>query len=221
MTEISKAVVVGGYTTGNRLLEPLADALCKRFGLDDADPFVFHEVMKDPTDLSKAVKGRAVFGLSAGTFAVAHAGCTGMERISSHNSPERRSAGDLVKGAAMMQGHLLKNTLREALLEGDMEAAWASGRVVVSNLVQFGLHPKVHGRNVPAVSEFSTAGYFSDVRGNLKIPTARIDTDGCEFFGPNELQKWDGERIVLPGGHSQALVTPEAFVAQIPEDVLA
>jgi hypothetical protein len=206
----NRAVMVGGFTTGKRLLEPFADAICARFGFADADVFEF-TVIDDTSKLERALKRQTAFVHSAGLLAVAE--CVGMERVAAFNSPEPTKVARLLANAAIKSGNLWKTAITGPHRMG-------AARVVASNNIQAIAHPLAHGRQIAVVSRFSTTAQLALMEA-AGVPTARIDTDGDEFFGPHTLHEWDGKRAVLPGSHDQVLVDPVGFVAQLPEEALA
>lgn len=207
-----RVVVVGGFASGRRVLELVADVLCRRYSLGDADIFTFPGAMQNTTRLERAVRGRPAFTHSAGLLAVA--ACAGVSKIAALNPPEPRSVPELLGRAVRRSGHLWEQSTVGPRRGG-------AARVIATNTIQGALHPAVHLGQLRAVSTFSATDVLSVMHTHGGIRTARIDTEDDELFGPYPLKPWDGVTAVLPGVHDQILIHPPSFVAALPEDLLA
>ncbi len=210
---MKRAVIVGGFTTGNRLLEPVGQAVCEHLGFEDADVFEFTHVIDDPSKLDRALRRQTAFVHSAGLLAVVQ--CTNMERFVALNAPEPNTVPRLIANAAIKSGNLWKTTVTGPHRKG-------AARVVASNSTEAMKHPLTHARQIVPVSRFSTTEQLRHKRAS-GVSVVRIDTDGDEFFGPHTLHGWDerSSSIVLPGCHDQILICPDEFVAQLPEEILS
>lgn len=207
MRTATRAVIVGGVTTGKDVLEPTSLAIMDRYNYSDRAVFPLLDALNEPERLARAAQGQSVFVLSAGMMAVAE--CKGVrpERVWSFNSPEPNSTPTLTARAVAKTNKLWARAVTGPQREG-------AAKVALSNAKEATLHPVAYGRLIKAVSRFSTQAALNAMRTE-GIHTARIDTEDCEFFGPHPLQRWDGNRIVVPGVHDELLIDPVGLLRQI------
>jgi hypothetical protein len=136
-----------------------------------------------------------------------------MERVVALNAPEPTGIVRLMANAAIKSCNLW-----EAAVTGPHRKGVS--RVIATNAIQMTAYPVAHGRQIAAVSRFSAQEQL-ELMEKAGLPTARVDTDRDEFFGPYSIQPWDGRRVVLPGCHDQVIIDPVGFIADMPEQVLA
>jgi len=93
-----RAVVIGGFATGETILTPVANELCESGRATDAEVFTFVQAMAKPEKVSRATKDALVVTHSAGILAVA----TTMRpaELVAANGPEPRTFWQLASGAA-------------------------------------------------------------------------------------------------------------------------
>jgi len=206
-----RAVIVGGFTTGQRLLEPLAEATCNHFGFDDAEIFTFTDVITSPHRLEQASRQQSVIAHSAGLLAVAK--CSGMERVFALNAPEPMAASRLVVRAAVKTAQLYKTVVTGP------NRAGAAG-VVLSNAQEGLVHPVAHAKQIVAVSKFSGRQQLSHME-DAGVAVSWVNTSADEFFGPHSAYSWDGQSAVLAGCHDQVLIDPAGFMDQLPREALS
>lgn len=210
---MSRVIVLGGYTTGRRLLDTVADAACNQFDYTDAGVLTFPEAMSRPDKLDSLVRGQDVLTHSAALYALVHSG--GIARIRNVlaiNPPEPRHPARLATAAAKKTSHLAGNTIVGPQRRG-------TANVLASNMVQSCAHPIVHAKSLREISRFSATETLAQA-SEIGAMTLRVDTAGDEFFGPHELRAWDGTSAVFPGRHDAVLIDPVGFLSQLPRNAL-
>lgn len=206
-----RAVIIGGYNTGEKTLDPIAQALCDEGLADDADVFTFPKAMSRPDDIRKAAHRQLVLTHSAGAMALDG---TLPNYVVACNGVERRGVGGLLWDTGRKTASHLGR-----MITGPNRAAYR--RVLGTNTAQMALHLPAHASRLPAVSRFSTVEALGTACTKARAFALAVVTTGDELF-PNSLElprHADIATLELPGGHDELLLRPAAMIGRIAAEI--
>lgn len=204
-----RAVIVGGFTTGKRALEPVGEAAAELGLANDAEIFTFPYAMEYPGKVEKAAKGQLLIAHSAGSLAVAQTNwTTSPRRFIAYNGPEPRTKFDLILAAGRKTSEHAK-----AVITGPDRLSYA--KVISSNSVELALHPYSNLRHLDAISRFSTLSLLAACRKSGINASAAV-TEGDVFFPYDASLGSEGVDVeVYPGSHDELLVNPRDLMRHI------
>lgn len=205
---MKRAVIVGGFAEGKRLLEPVGHAVCAAGLAEDADIFAFRDAIENDEKLHRAASRQLTITHAAGIMAIYPA--VQMEMLIAYNGPEPRGMGRLIIAALAKSA----NHLSDAVVGPHR---YAHLRTFLGNNAELITHPLANLRQMRAISRFSTVnrlGLISKIEGRHAVVKA-IATDKDEFFGagnPELFIQRDVSYQLIPGGHDELLVNPAAVI---------
>ncbi len=203
MIEYTKAFIVGGWSEIPSDLAAFAHEITEGdySFVSEAEVYTLSEALAGIRHFQAEARRRTVITHSAGALAVADAGS-----LITLNGPEPTSLKKLFTTAPIVAWHGLS---RHEFTARSGVKGWAS---------ELGQRPVI--QLISRISKFSTIEMLrgresGDCGGCAYIVSAR-DEFGYGLHGEVELARTSGiPAAVLPGGHNQALVTPEIYAKQI------
>lgn len=199
-------LVIGGFTTGKRVLEPVA-ATAVMLGLaNDAEVITFRKAMKYPDRVHRFLREGIVLTHSAGILAVE--GWMNPSRIIASNGPEPRSRLQLIGAASRKTAQHAKS-----VITGPERAAYA--KVMSSNAAELTMHPNANLKHLGNIAEFSTFEQLTRFR-QAGILSSAIVTDGDVFFPYDASVAPIGVRVdTHPGSHDELLINPAPLLNRL------
>lgn len=202
-------VVIGGFTTGKRALEPVAEAAIGLGYANDAEVLNFRHAMEDWHAVKKKARNGIVISHSAGSLAVARS-LAAPELFVAYNGPEPLSIPRL----ALSANRKTAQHLRSIFTDND-RAAYS--RIVASNAAEMTAHPFGNLKHIRAISRFSTLSQLAYMNHSGQR-TLGVVTDGDVFFPPEPSAVPQGVQIEsYAGDHDRLLADPKTLLSCIAE----
>lgn len=197
---MKRAVVIGGFATGQGSLERVANTICDGLQLaDDADVFTFAYAMGNPDEIGKATRNSRVFTHSAGILAV-HS-LVQPDTVIACNGPEPRSALRLLASGYTKVRHSLFHVAIGQL------PAETHASIVRDTVEEVARNPCAYFGRIGQIGGFSTRLRLAGFENNVKVAALVSATD--EFFPYRpDLDYGNVPVFVHPGGHDAFLIEP-------------
>ena len=203
---MSRAVFVGGYSSGKRTVEKVGGAFQSYF--EDIDPFTFSDYIKRPQKVLRAAKGVPLFTHSAGAFSLLEAESTSAYLI---NPPLPKHLSDIIFNSLVRSVQMRQSGIKEETQK--------SAELARSSVIELLFHPIANIGQLPNIFRFNAikAAIEATERG---VATELIWTTGDHLYQPPEVHKnmaeWHGVPVTtLEGQHSEVTMRPEEFLAQL------
>lgn len=197
---MNRIAIVGGFTEGNSLLEPVAEAACDpELGLaNEADIFLFREVMDNPDDLISASRGQTVLTHSAGLLGVTNE-CR-PSKLEAYNGPETTAVHKLIMGA------LTKPFNR---------------RIFVGNAAELILNFPAYMKHLGAIAAFSTMQTLEAIHEQGETNVLGVFMESDRLCRPDlpaiaSAQARGMNLTLMPGGHDDLLIDPRRVLSGPP-----
>lgn len=209
MQTYERAIIVGGFSTNKRALEPVAQTVFEAEIALDVETIPLNAAMNRPQYLEKAAKGQLLISHSAGILAVANARGISPDQTIAFNGPEPKTRRHLVGASVVKTGQCLRNSIT-----GPLQREHA--RVVRNNAIELVGHPYANLRHLGAISVFSTLNYLSEMQqAGQEVRTVVTDSD---VFFPYDPLHNSAPKVPLDlysGSHDELLVNPQKFIASL------
>lgn len=208
----TRAVIVGGFSTGEMALEPVGQAAIALGIARDFDTFTFPYAMEKPWEVASAARDQIIITHSAGALAISQSVLLRPSEIITCNGPEPRPKKSLVNAATRK---IVQHTAG-LFTESGRRRAYA--RVMASNALEATLHPYGNMRHLSSISAFSTTGYLASIQRCKIASVQSIVTEGDTFFPYDPGAVLSNIRThVVPGGHDELLISPEDLLQELVE----
>ncbi|MDZ7744577.1 MAG: hypothetical protein U5K77_02330 [Candidatus Saccharibacteria bacterium] len=208
---MKRAVVIGGYGESECQLEPIAEAACEAFNVNDAAIFTLVNADKNPNALIKAVEDAAVNTHSLGVSKVPLT--ANPELLMVFNGPEPHRIGSLFLSA----GQIALKHAQHAIIGSNFTRNITTAR---DTLGQLASHPLEHLSYIPGVANFSSTrrvARMAESGLNVKLVAAEDD----EFFAPlsyisaaRKILPRIVDLQIIPGNHTTLLRRPGEVFAR-------
>ena len=209
----TRCIVIGGFNTGKRCLEPLTDEAVTLFGANDGECLTFRSAMEARDNAVYALRDKVddayVITHSAGSMALEGIKARPRELVVVAG-PEPRSIGSLV----------LRGTGKFVRAAGRMMSGpdrRGQARVVGSNAAEALVHTKANMRYLGEVSVNSVSDGLNVAAGHGGVNVLSVRMSEDEYFplamAADKLKLYP--EVVLDGLHDDILVAPADLMRQI------
>ncbi|HSX30200.1 MAG TPA: hypothetical protein VLE73_06600 [Candidatus Saccharimonadales bacterium] len=200
-----RVVVLGGFSTGPELLEPVVNAAVGAGLAYDGEVITFPRGMKDPECVGRAVKDQLALSHSAGALVLRP--YMRPSKYVAYNGPEPRSVPQLVSAATRKTFQSLGR-----VVSGPDRAEHA--RLLTYDGLELARHPVAYLTKVPRIAGFST--YANLEMLDPDIDASAVVTSGDIFFPYDPQSVPQGVRVTLvPGLHDELLIHPAEMLQTI------
>lgn len=213
---IKSATYVGGFGSGRKAAEGVAEALERRLGNGSTvNAFTFSDYVDDPDEVEWAMKGARVVTHSAGAlsalgknpnFAEAHI----------LNPPLPSDIGSLVLRAGFKSARMFIPGVGVHSLSDMVAAAKYSAGAVA----ELAVHPKENFGQLKRIAVFNAIDSAIYVRRHNENPLQLVWTEGDEFFSPTASELEEAvlagvDYQIVPGVHDEVVLRPDQFFEKI------